>query len=69
MRAGGYVRPVPADAELGELSHGVHDQRAESTIASGVSSTIISTPVAASGRECYDPHLPMMRPLTSSLSM
>ena len=42
---------------------------AEITIASGVSSTTISTPVAASRARMLRPSRPMMRPFTSSLSM
>ncbi len=38
-------------------------------IASGVSSTMISMPVAASSARMLRPSRPMMRPLTSSLSM
>ena len=42
---------------------------AERTIASGVSSTTISTPVAASKARMFRPSRPMMRPLISSESM
>ena len=42
---------------------------AERTIASGVSSTTISTPVAASRARILRPSRPMMRPLISSDSM
>ena len=41
----------------------------ESNIASGVSSTIISTPVAASKERMFLPSRPMIRPFTSSLSI
>lgn len=43
--------------------------KAEITMASGVSSTTISTPVAASKARMLRPSRPMMRPFTSSLSM
>ena len=43
--------------------------KAERVIASGVSSTTISTPVAASNARILRPSRPMMRPLTSSLSI
>ncbi len=39
------------------------------TIASGVSSTTISTPVAASNARMFRPSLPIILPLTSSLSI
>jgi len=41
----------------------------ESIIASGVSSTMISTPVAASSALMFLPSLPIILPLTSSDSM
>ena len=41
----------------------------ESKIASGVSSTIISTPVTASKERILRPSRPIIRPLTSSLSI
>ena len=43
--------------------------KADNTMASGVSSTTISTPVAASNARMLRPSRPMMRPLISSDSM
>ncbi len=55
---GGYVRPVPTGARPDGRSHDEPGRNRTSTIASGVSSTTISIPVAASNAR-------MLRPFTT----
>jgi len=59
------------DGKIKDYNHRLDylDKKQDKIIASGVSSTIISTPVAASRALMFRPSLPIIRPLTSSDSM
>ena len=69
MRAG-WIRPSATNWCSANLQTSRRiGSKAEMTIASGVSSTTISTPVAASRALMFLPSRPMIRPFTSSLSI
>lgn len=69
MRAG-WIRPsVTSWCNAKRAISRRTGSNAESTIASGVSSTTISTPVAASKARMLRPSRPMMRPFISSDSI
>ena len=66
----GWIRP--SDTSWCRASRQISRRtgsKAEMTMASGVSSTTISTPVTASRARMFRPSRPMIRPFTSSLSI
>ena len=66
---GEYVRRLPADAGPGVAISRRTGSKAERIMASGVSSTMISIPVAASSALMLRPSRPMIRPFISSFNV